>query len=133
MKNKDLSNADKKAIFFEDICDATAMLCVMIMKKNSDLSLAKSVSVKLSDIKMFYVENLEDTYSARDKRIREEGYVYVDINTRALEKNIVNAVRANPDVVLCTYLPVAKLGRFGIQHKFEFFESGEGYLLFYKK
>lgn len=133
IKNKDLSDADKKSIFFEDICDATAMLCGMIMKQNCDLSLAKSISLKLSDIKMIYIENLEETYNIRDKRIREEGYVYIDINPRALEKNIVGAVKANPDIVLCTYLPVAKLGRFGIQHKFEFFESGEGYLLFYKK
>lgn len=133
MKNKDLSEKEKKDIFFEDICDATAMLCGMIMKQNTDLNLAKSISVKLSDVKMLYIESLEDIYSIRDKRVQEEGYVYIDINTRALEKNIINAVKSNPDVVLCTYLPVSKLGRFGIQHKFEFFESGEGYLIFYKK
>lgn len=133
MKNKDLSEKEKKDIFFEDICDATGMLCGMIMKQNTDLNLAKSISVKLSDIKMVYVENIEDTYSIRDKRIQEEGYVYVDLNTRALESSIKNSVKANPDVVLCTYLPVVKLGAFGIKHKFEFFDSGEGYLLFYKK
>lgn len=133
MKNKDLSDSDKKKIFFEDICDATAMLCGMIMKKNCDLSLAKSSSLKLSDIKMVYVESLEDTYSIKDDRIREEGYVYVDLNLRSIEKSIVNVVKSNPDFVLCTYLPVEKLGYFGIKNKFTFFNSGNGYLLFYKK
>lgn len=133
IKNKDLSNKLKEDIFFEDICDATAMLCGMIMKKNCELSLAKSSSLKLSDIKMVYVEDLEDTYSLRDKRISEEGYVYLDLQSRSLEKGIVDAVRAYPDLVLCTYLPVSKLGRFGIQNKFEFYERGEGYLIFYNK
>ena len=39
------------------------MLCGMIMHKNSDLSLKKSISLKLSDIKMIYVEDIEDIYS----------------------------------------------------------------------
>lgn len=133
LRNKDLPNKQKEDIFFEDICDATAMLCGMIMKKNCDLSLSKSISLKLSDIKMIYIEDLEETYSLRDKRISEEGYVYLDLQSRSLEKGILDAVRTYPDVVLCTYIPVSKLGRFGIQHKFEFFESGEGYLLFYNK
>lgn len=133
LKNKDLSDKEKKEIFFEDICDATAMLCSMIMKRNSDLSLAKTTSLKFSDIKIVYLEDLEDTYSLRNKRIQEEGYVYVDLNYRALEKSIVDLVRANPDSVLCSYLPVEKLGRFGIKNNLEFFSSGEGYLLFYKK
>lgn len=133
IKNKDLSDADKKKIFFEDICDATGMLCGMIMHKNSDLSLKKSISLKLSDIKMIYVEDIEDIYSIKDKRVREEGYVLTDLSTRSLEKSIIGAVKVNPDVVLCSYIPVTKLGAFGIKHKFTFYESGEGYLLYYKK
>lgn len=133
LKNKDLSESAKKSIFFEDICDATAMLCGMILKKNLDLNLEKATPLKLSDIKMVYIESTEETYWIKDKRIREEGFIGVDLNTRALEKSIINCVKANPNDVLCAYLPVLKLGTFGIKHNFEFFESGEGFLLFYKK
>lgn len=133
LKNKDLSDKDKKSIFFEDICDATAMLCSMIIKQNLDLNLEKSISLKFSDIKMVYIEDLEDTYSLRDKRIRDEGYVAVDLNTRAIKSSMLELVRSNPTTIMCAYLPVAKLGRFGIENNLEFFDSGEGYLLFYKK
>lgn len=133
LKNKDLSNADKKKIFFEDICDACAMLLGVVIQKNLEISLVKQTSLKLSDIKMVYIEDLLDTYNHRDIRIREEGYIAVDLNTRNLEKSIVDSVKAHPNDVLCAFVPVDKLGVFGIKHKFTFYESGEGYILFYKR
>jgi hypothetical protein len=33
--------------------------------------------------------------------------------------------------VFYAYLPVNKLGAFGMKHKFTFYPSGEGYLIFY--
>ena len=133
LKNKDLSGAEKKDIFFEDICDACAMLLGVVIQKNLEISLVKQSSLKLSDIKLIYVEDLMDTYNHRDERVRDGWYVSVDINTRNIEKSIMDNVKANPNDVLCAYLPVDKLGIFGIKHKFTFYESGEGYLLFYKK
>lgn len=133
LKNKDLSNPDKKSIFFEDICDACAMLLGVVIQENLNISLAKQSSVKLSDIKMVYIENLEDTYAHRDVRISEEGFIGVDLNLRHLESSIINNIKTHPNDVLCAFIPVDKLGVFGMKHKFTFYESGEGYLLFYKK
>lgn len=134
LRNKDLSDSEKKKIFFEDICDATGMLCGMIMAKFSDNNISKQSSLKLSDIKMYYLEDLSDIYSLRDKRVQEEGYdITSDIRTRDIESEILGKIQQSPNSVLCAYLPVNKLGTFGIKYNFTFYESGEGYLLFYKR
>lgn len=132
LKNKDLSESEKKDIFFEDKCDACCMFVGLVAKKILDLNIAKSAKVRLSDIKMFYFEDLEDTYCARDERVRTEGYITVDLG-RNIEKSVLESVKQHPNDVICAYLPVDKLGTFGVKHKFEFYESGEGYLLFYNK
>ena len=133
LKNKNLSNKEKEDICFEDTCDARGMILAVVAEEKLKVNMVKSIGLKLSDIKMVYVEDLEETYSNRDKRIANEEYVPVDLNFRALETSIINQVIQNPDDVLCAYLPVDKLGRFGLEKKFKFYQSGEGYLLFYKK
>ena len=152
IKNKNLDQSDKESIFFEDICDATAMLCGMVIKafsdrsnqeivvnnnevsnKNVNVNLKKKSSLKISDIKLIYLEDIEDVYTTRDRRLREEIYDLCKLNTRNIEKSILSLIEENPDSILCSYLPVEKLGYFGIKHKLEFYHSGEGYLFFYKK
>lgn len=133
MKNKDLSKSEKEDIFFEDICDSTAMLLGLVISVNMDLNLAKQVRVGISSIKMVYLEDELESYGARDDRIREEGFIGVELNYRNIEKSVIDLVNSHPNDVLCAYLPVDKLGNFGLKRKFKFYESGEGYLFFYKK
>ena len=133
LKHKDKKPAQLKEIFFEDICDAMGILLAVVAQKIMDINLAKATPVKMSDIKLYYMENLEDTYGMRDKRIAEEGFISVELNTRALEKSIMTQVSAHPDDVLCAFLPSSKLGVFGMNHGFTFYDSEEGYLLFYNK
>lgn len=131
--NKDLSDADKKNIYYEDICDACGMLLGAVMKKIMRLDTSKKVKLKISDIKMVYVENYVDFASVRDKVISCNSNKEVVLNLRCLEKSILTNVERNPDMVLFAKVPVASLGSFGIKHRFKFFESGTGYLFFYKK
>lgn len=133
LQHKDDKPAVKKEIFFEDICDATAMLIGVVAYETMNLNIAKQTSLKLSDIKMIYVEDTIDTYSCKDKRIEEEGFIGVDLDFRNLEKSILLQVAQHPTDVLCAFVPSSKLGVFGLKHKFTFFDSDEGYLLFYKK
>lgn len=133
LQTKDLSESEKCEIFFEDKCDATAMLCGVIMKKNSDISVTKRSVVKMADIKMVYIEYMEDSYNISDKRIQDDGFVSVSLTGRNVENSILRLVKENPDLVYCAYLPVSKLGSFGLKHNFTFYDSGEGYLFFYKK
>lgn len=133
LSNKDKSKSEKDAIFYEDICDATAMLLGVVAQKNADLSLAKSSSVKLSDIKMVYVDDILDSYGSSDIRVSSEGFIEVDLDYRNIEKSLVKYASTYPNDVLCAMLPSSKLGNFGLKHNFEFFDSEESYLFFYNK
>ena len=133
LQNKDLSEAKKKEIYFEDKCDATCMLLGVVAAKTMEINMVKQTSLKMTDLKMYYVESLEDTYSHKDVRVCEEGFIEVEVDFRHLEKDILEQARCHPNDVLMCYIPVNKLGQFGIKRGFKFYESGEGYLLFYKK
>lgn len=133
LQHKDDTNAKKKEIFFEDICDACGMLIGVVADKVMQLNIVKQETVKMSDIKMFYLQDLEDTYVHKDIRVREEGFISVDLDYRNLEKSILTQAKAHPTDVMCALLPSSKLGVFGINHKFTFYDSEESYLLFYKK
>lgn len=133
LSNKDKSKSEKDAIYYEDICDATAMLLGVVAQKNADLSLAKSSSVKLSDIKMVYVDDILDSYGSSDSRVSSEGFIEVDLDYRNIEKSLVKFASTYPNDVLCAMLPSSKLGNFGLKHHFEFFDSEESYLFFYNK
>lgn len=133
LEHKDDSNAEKKLTYFEDICDATGMLLAVIANEKMNLNLVKQSSLRLSDIKMVYIEELEDIYGVRDERIRYELFVYVDLDYRNLEKSIIQQAAQNPEDVLCALLPSSKLGVFGMNHKFTFYDNDVSYLLFYKK
>ena len=130
LEHKDDKPSVKKEIFFEDICDACGMLLGAVANKIMELNIVKQASLRMSDIKMVYVQDLEDTYCSKDKRIREEGFISVDLDYRNLEKSILNQVQYHPTDVLCALLPSSKLGVFGLNHKFTFYDSEESYLLF---
>lgn len=135
MKHKDDSERVKKEIFFEDICDACAMLVGLVVKKSLENDIAKNVMVRIKDIKMVYVEHKEDRLKVRDKRLKntdEKDIVEVKI-TKAIEKNVINFCTNNRTDVMCAEIPVNKLGTFGQKHKFNFYMSGNGYLYFYYK
>lgn len=135
MKHKDDSERIKKDIFFEDICDACAMLIGLIMKMKLENSVKKTQSLKLKDVKMVYVEHKGDIKTLRDKRLKnleEKDIVDVDI-TKAIEKNILLCCTNDMDNVMRAEIPVNKLGVFGQKHKFNFYASGNGYLYFYYK
>lgn len=133
LAHKDDEPSVKKEIFFEDICDATAMLLAVVANETLNINIAKQTSVKMSDIKMVYLADVYDTYSCKDKRISEEGFICVDLDYRNLEKSILAQAGYHPTDVMCALLPSSKLGVFGLNHNFKFYDSDEGYLLFYKK
>ena len=133
LEHKEDSPAEKRGLFFEDICDATGMLLAVAMSKMMQLDVSKASGLRLSDIKMVYLDDLEDTYGHRDKRIREEGFISVNLDYRRLEDSILLQASQHPNDVLCALLPSSKLGVFGVKHGFTFYDSEESYLLFYSR
>lgn len=133
LQHREDSAGVKKEIFFEDICDATGVLLAVVVSEIMQINIARAPSLKMSQIKMVYLEDLEDTFTCRDRRIREEGFIPVELDYRNLEKTILLQAAQHPDDVLCSLVPSSKLGVFGAKNKFTFYDSDESYLLFYCK
>ena len=117
--------------YSEDIMDAAGMLLGVIAYEMMEENQA-TVSVKMSDVKMYYMQIPEDVYLIRDSKV-EDGCISVPLDTRNIEKSVLSAVAQHPTDALVAYLPSEKLGSFGLKHKFQFYEEGDGYLVFYKK
>ena len=125
---------DKKSLFFEDICDACGMLIAVaaIVKIESKEEKEKPLKISLKkDIKMVYVEKLEDCNKNRDKRLREEK-IEVSLG-KNLKDSILKCVETEREKVMYANVPVMKLGAFGIENKFTYYKSGQGYIVFYLK
>lgn len=133
LENMDKTKEEKKAMYFEDKCDACGMLLAVAVSKITGANIAKATPVKLSDIKMYYIEDVADSYAIRDAKITEDGFIAVELNSRGLESSIISQVMAHPNDAMCAFLPSSKLGVFGMKQKFTFYDSDEGYLIFYKK
>lgn len=143
MKNKDLPQTlsesrktgrpTKKDICFEDVCDACGMLLAIATTKFLNISVEKSSAIKLSDIKMEYLERVELVDFSSDRRINSELWIVAELDFRHIKESIINLVRQYPNDLICVELPVNKLGVFGIEQNFNFYDSGEGYLFFYKR
>lgn len=133
LQHKDDTNAVKKQIFFEDICDACGQLLSVVAYQNLRANKEHKKTVKISEVKLCYIEDMDDFDVASDKRVREDDCLVLDYSGRDIEKYILSMVEIYPNDLLCIELPVAKLGAFGIKHKLPFYESGMGYLYFYKK
>lgn len=133
MANHDKSNAEKKKIFFEDICDATAMVCSVAMYvRLSDLD--TKTSVNMSDLRFYYVNAYDDFLLINDWRLQDYEPKLLDVKLNYnLDSLLLDLISNYPDDVLCIHLPVSRLGSFGIKHKFEFYDDGDGYLFFYRK
>jgi len=115
----------------EDVRDAAGMLLGVVASEMIADNQSK-VSVKMSDVKMHYIELPEDIYLLRDTKV-QDGCIMVDLDLRSIEKSILMNVSQHPADALIAPLPSNKLGSFGLKHKFRFYEEGDGYLVFYKK
>ena len=135
VKNADLSDSKKKEIFYEDICDAVAMLCALALRLKCQGNKLKQSSVRLSNIKMYFVEEMGDTYGLNDKVIDSDNYemINVFITSKDIQNEVVALTRDIPNKIMCALLDNKDLGTFGIRNGFEFYEQGYGYLIFYNK
>lgn len=133
LANKDLKNADKAKIFFEDICDATGMLCGLSLYLQGGGDEEEVKTIKMKDIQMYYLEGEEDYLSSNDDRVISESWVWHKPNYRCLERQILEVIDEEPKYVHAIELPVRQLGKFGLDHKLRFYPSGQGVLVWYLK
>ena len=135
MQNKDLSNADKVRIFFEDICDASGMVYAVGMYKNFASLTQKEKKLAMKDIKFVYVNHKEDYLTVRDKVIKNSQPLEVQEPKGFTDHNsmILSICSKHADDVVCIPLPTNKLGIWGIKKKLEYYTDGEGYIYAYVK
>lgn len=132
LENKDRRPGELKDIFYEDICDASAMLIAIVSSVNFKVEKTKTRQHKLSEVKLNYIEDFDEIEFLKDKN-KLLDYELVEIDTKNIEQSILAHINKHPSKVFCASLPPKKLGVFGLQHKFEFYESNQGYLFFYLK
>ena len=132
LQNKDKSEADKRKIFFEDICDACGMLMAVVAEVNFNNT--QEIKIKQSDIVVKYIQSEENIKSLKDKVIKEafasNAVKKVEIDKKRIEKDIYNKMVADTDAVMMAEMPSTHLGNYGLKKKFTFFPKG-GLLIFY--
>lgn len=135
-ENKACTEAQKQAMFFEDICDATGQLCGLASKLiDKGKSTVKEASVRLSKVKMYYIESMDNIKSIRNKLVKQDNLELVELVSGNIEKAILDAVKNSADTgkVLYSCVSNSRLGTFGLRQGFTFYEQGYGYLIFYNK
>lgn len=129
----DASDQIKKEVCLEDVCDACGMLLAVVAEKNFKLNSATPKNIKLSDIKMHFIADREGIADIKGLHIQEDDLRGVELDYKNLEESIKRQAKAYPDDILISPLPVSKLGLFGLNNKFTFYDSDDTYLVFYLK
>lgn len=124
LEGNTLTNAEKEKIFFEDICDATGMLCAVAVYSATSDNEVHEKSLTMRSVWVSYQSDLNDDVLDVAQS--------VDYDGSKLEDFILGYCKEFPNVLFYSRIPSEKLGRFGIEHGFSFFPQG-GYLLFRKK
>lgn len=134
LDNVNKTEAEKRTIFFEDICDATGQLIALGMKM-ADIgsSKLKSSSVKMSGIQLEFLEDEDDVYYSDDKVLSNANIVFVDYPEKDIETSLMKLVEENRGSVIMMKVPTDKLGTFGVVNGFNFYEQGYGFLVCYEK
>lgn len=135
LEHKSDTDAQKSKEGYQDILDATMMLCSVSALKNSEIKTKKSSRIKKSDIEFDFIEDLEYLdYS--DKELYSQ-YPYLEIsraNKKAtIEKVFVDSFNNNEEYeeyILALHVSNGEVGLFGIEHSIP---TTEGYILGYLK
>lgn len=133
LQNNSLAAEKKKSIFFEDICDATGIVLGIRMLQKQDINVAKSRPVALSQIEVYYFENLEEMNQLHRGFALDVCTYEVVLNKSLLEKEIKRLVSEDSNQLYYTRLENRFLGEFGIRSNFQFFQQGYGWLVFFHK
>ena len=135
LEHKSDTDAQKAKGGYQDILDATMMLCSVSALRNSEIKTKKSSRIKKSDIEFDFIEDLEYLdYS--DKELYSQ-YPYLEIsraNKKAtIEKVFVDSFNNNEEYeeyILALHVSNGEVGLFGIEHSIP---TTEGYILGYLK
>ncbi len=129
------TDAQKSKEGYQDILDATMMLCSVSALKNSEIKTKKSSRIKKSDIEFDFIEDLE--YLDYSEKELYSQYPYMEIS-RANKKSTIERVFVDSfnnneeyeEYILALHVSSGEVGLFGIEHGIP---TTEGYILGYLK
>lgn len=133
VENADKSNSYKLSIYYEDICDAVGMLCGLAMRLKDNKRVSKPSSVRLSNVRFKVIEDMDFLYELGDEIIESNSVTMVDIGGLGVEDFMLKTLKGNESKVFVTLLKNKDLGRFAINNGIPYFDSEQGYIIFYSK
>lgn len=133
LQNDNLSGEGKKSIFFEDICDACGICLGIRMLQKQDIKTEKSRSVALSQVEVYFFENVDDMNELHGGFALDVCTYEVILNKSCIEKEIKRLVSEDANQIYYTKLENKYLGRYGIKQGFQYFNQGYGWLVFFHK
>lgn len=121
LRNKDIGNKQKEAIFFEDICDAAGMLFSLAAYKTSDDNKPKRITIR--DMEFRLVDSIYDEHYRGE--FKEEVIPEKDIEKQILQY----------DTGQLYYMEVNDriLGKFGVKYDLHIDKGKSAFLFFRKK
>lgn len=131
-ENKSKTEVEKTKIYYEDICDATAMLCATVIRDKMKLTeKEKNKEVRKKDLKYHYVEKEEDIKKIRNPRVRKIQKTNIDYRGKNIEAYMLSEIKRDRNNLYCMRVSTRELGLLGV--KLNFYDQGYGYMYFYHK
>lgn len=129
------TDAQKTKEGYQDILDATMMLCSVSALKNNDIKTKKSSRIKKSDLVFDFVEILDELDYSDNEIYSAFPYIEIDRpNSRVTIENVFldafNMHDEYDEYVLALSVDEGELGLFGVEHNIK---ASKGFVLAYKK
>lgn len=135
MQNKDLSDSEKENTGFQDILDATGLLCALSVELDSDIDIKKKPLIPFNKLNIKYYDSEDEfEYDGRMSRVHDLGITLVTAdNIKDVKKFIVNTVNEDTSKVYMIEVPNDKLGYFALEKGIEASPYGSKWILAYVK
>lgn len=135
LENNNLSNAQKESIGFQDILDATGMLCALSVELDTNIDKKKEKKVPFNKLNIRYYDSEDEfEYDDRMTRIQETGVTIVTCNNvKDIKKFIVDTVNEDRSKAYIIEIPNENLGYFALERGIEPSPYGSKWILAYVK
>lgn len=128
------SKGFKDKIRYQDILDATGVLCSAIIELQSNPTAERHKKLTMKNIEVTHLVDLSDIHYTDDKVINKFPVKLIDLNM-SLEKQILHTINENSEenIVYAVQVPNSRLGTFGLSRDIPFYDQGYCVVVFYRK
>lgn len=133
VNNTNLKPSEKAEIGYQDILDATGLLCALSMELGSGVVRKQGKKLRMDNVEIDYIGDLTELDYIEDRIYKRFPIELVNYNGKSLEKFILSTLQeSDEDIIYGIQIPYYELGAFAM--KYNIIEISEDIvLLFYKK